>query len=112
MSSKKNSVYKQRLENILSVLPYEFQMEHEAIKDRRYRIDYAVIDKKIAIEFEGGIFIGAGGHRSTTNFLSDVEKYNLLAINGWRLFRVTASDCKKENLDKLKENIIKLIEGI
>ena len=99
----KTSIGKQILESILQDLEINIHMEYKAIPNRKYRIDYAIPSKKLAIEFEGGIMIKGGtGHRSITNFCSDVEKYNLLAIYGWRLFRVTALTAKDpETLRKM-----------
>lgn len=55
---------------------------------RRWRLDYAWPDHKIAVEVEGGIWSG-GRHIRPKGFLADLEKYNELAILGWRLIRVT-----------------------
>ena len=57
---------------------------------RRWRFDYAIPEHRIAVEVEGGVFIG-GRHTRPTGFLGDVEKYNTATLYGWRLFRVTPS---------------------
>ena len=62
--------------------------EYRFAPPRRWRVDLAWVDKKIALEIEGGIWIG-GRHTSGTGFLKDIEKYNELAILGWRLLRCT-----------------------
>lgn len=53
---------------------------------RKWRIDFAYPDKKLAIEIEGGIFTH-GRHARVGGFLSDIEKYNALVKAGWRLLR-------------------------
>lgn len=57
---------------------------------RRWRIDYAVPDRRLAFECEGGVWIPGGGrHNRPAGFLKDIEKYNSLSLLGWRLFRFT-----------------------
>ena len=57
---------------------------------RRWLFDYAWPDQKIALEIEGGVWIG-GRHNRGAGFLKDMEKYNAAAILGWRLIRATPS---------------------
>lgn len=58
---------------------------------RRWRIDYAIVEKKIAIEVEGGAYTN-GRHTRPSGFIADMEKYNELTRAGWRLIRVTPDD--------------------
>lgn len=55
---------------------------------RKWRFDYAIPDKKIAIEVEGGAWIN-GRHNRAQGFIKDMEKYNMAAAMGWRLLRAT-----------------------
>lgn len=55
---------------------------------RLYRFDFAWPALGIALEAEGGIWM-QGGHNRGAAFADDCDKYNLAALNGWRLFRVT-----------------------
>ena len=55
---------------------------------RRYRIDVAFPAQKLAVEIEGGGWIN-GRHSRGTGIETDAEKSALLAIQGWRLMRVT-----------------------
>lgn len=65
-----------------------------AIK-RQWRIDRAwpAPQWRIALEIEGGVYVpGGGAHQRTGRggrYLSDMEKYNQLALWGWLLIRVT-----------------------
>lgn len=49
---------------------------------RKFAIDFAWPDLKIAVECEGR------GHALHYNFASDMEKYNELACLGWTLIRI------------------------
>jgi very-short-patch-repair endonuclease len=60
---------------------------------RKWRLDAAHEAMKLAVEVEGGAFVN-GRHNRATGFLKDMEKYNELAIAGWRLIRVTPQQVK------------------
>lgn len=55
---------------------------------RRWRFDYAIIEHKIALEVEGGVWT-QGRHTRSQGFLGDMEKYNTATLMGWRVFRCT-----------------------
>jgi very-short-patch-repair endonuclease len=55
---------------------------------RRWRVDWAWLTQRLALEIEGGVW-SDGRHTRPSGFLRDVEKYNALAIRGWRLLRTT-----------------------
>ena len=63
---------------------------------RRWRFDYAIIDKKIAIEIEGGAFT-QGRHTRGVGFVNDMEKYNNAVLLGWRILRFTPEQMKNAN---------------
>ena len=68
----------------LPVLEYKFH------PTRRWRLDFAFLHKKVAIEYEGMPFMGKSRHTTISGFTGDCEKYNELAIMGWTLLRVNA----------------------
>jgi very-short-patch-repair endonuclease len=55
---------------------------------RRWRFDFAWPDHQLAVEVEGGAFIG-GRHTRGLAFQHDCEKYNEAVMAGWRVLRVT-----------------------
>jgi len=73
--------------------------EHRFHPTRNWRVDWAWPDARLALEVEGGLF-GLGkpcpvcgrrkvaGHTSIQRLKDDLEKYNELALAGWRLVRV------------------------
>jgi very-short-patch-repair endonuclease len=62
--------------------------EYRFAPPRRWRCDYAWPDQRVALEVEGGIFT-RGRHSRGAGMLKDMEKYNTLAVMGWRLIRCT-----------------------
>lgn len=62
---------------------------------RRWAFDFCWPAERIAVEVEGGIWLQTNngyskGHANPKRFISDCEKYNQAACDGWRVLRVTA----------------------
>ena len=84
------------------MLPVE---EYRFHATRRWRFDYAVIEKLLAFECEGGVWT-SGRHIRPTGFLKDMEKYNSAAMLGWRVFRFTPQMVKTgEALDLYEQAV-------
>lgn len=64
--------------------------EHKFCDDRAFRFDFCIVSLKIAIEFEGGVFMENSGHNTAKHYTKDTEKYNRAAALGWRVVRCTA----------------------
>lgn len=60
--------------------------EYRFNEHRKWRVDFAWPEQKLAVEIEGGIYTG-GRHTSVNGFIRDMEKYNALAEAGWRILR-------------------------
>lgn len=60
---------------------------------RLWRFDFAWPDKKLAVECEGGVWVG-GRHTQPSGFLDDCEKYNAAALLGWRVLRFPSAAVK------------------
>lgn len=60
--------------------------EYRFDPNRKWRIDFAWPDAKLAVEIEGGIWI-SGRHTRGVGVKGDMEKYNALALAGWCLLR-------------------------
>lgn len=72
----------------------ELLHEHRFDDSRKYRFDYAIPALKIAVEYEGGIFMRHSGHNTPAHYTKDTEKYNLAQRLGWRVLRFTALNYK------------------
>lgn len=59
---------------------------------RAWRFDWCWPDLRIALEFEGGIFLPdtPGRHTMPTGYEEDCVKYSYAALLGWVVLRVTA----------------------
>lgn len=105
---EKISVEKNTIGFILSSLKQkglikDFVTEHKFDSARRYRFDWAILDLKISLEYEG-IISKKSRHTSLNGFSNDCTKYNLAISQGWRVLRYTAL-----NYQEVEEDLIKLI---
>lgn len=65
------------------------QREYRFHPSRKWRFDAAYVDRRLALECEGGIWV-QGRHTQPQGFLKDCEKYNEAALLGWRVLRFTS----------------------
>lgn len=73
-------------------LPYATP-EHKFHPTRRWRLDWAWVPNKIALEIDGGIWT-YGRHTRAAGFLKDMEKMNEAALLGWLVIHVTPEEFK------------------
>lgn len=72
---------------------YQPEREYRFHPPRKWRVDFAWPDCKVAVEVEGGTH-NQGRHVRAQGFEKDCEKYNALSEMGWRLFRYTSQMVK------------------
>lgn len=90
---KKEPLGLKDIKQMLTILGIPFVTEHRFHEARKFRFDVAILDHKIAIEYEG-IFSVKSRHTSVKGYNRDADKYNLAQANGWRVLRYTASNYK------------------
>lgn len=61
---------------------------------RKWRFDFAIPERRIAIECEGAVWTN-GRHNRGSGFIGDLEKYNEAARLGWFVFRFDAGAIQK-----------------
>lgn len=74
--------------------------------ERRWRFDWAWVPYKVALEIEGGIFLG-GRHNRPIGYQKDMEKYNRATLEGWRVFRFTPAQFKSGEAGEFLEDFFK-----
>lgn len=62
--------------------------EHQFHTGRKWALDFAWPERKLAVEIEGGTKLN-GRHNRHTGFTADCEKYNAAALAGWKVLRYT-----------------------
>lgn len=97
---KRGDKEKNDIELILRSLSIPYVKEHRFHDVRRFKFDYAIVDSKIAIEYEG-LFSKKSGHTTISGYTKDCDKYNLALVNGWKVLRYTALNYKNL-LDDIK----------
>ena len=63
------------------------EAEHRFAPPRFWRFDFAVVSHRVALELEGGVWVG-GRHTRGSGFVADLEKYSVAASLGWLIVRV------------------------
>lgn len=81
------------------------QREYLFHPSRQWRLDFAWPAQLVAVEIEGGIW-KKGRHVRGRGYRDDLEKYNALALAGWRLLRFEPG---RVGYEKIKEALGKAI---
>jgi very-short-patch-repair endonuclease len=74
---------------------------------RKFRMDYAWPNNGFFMEVEGGIW-QQGRHNRAQGYLKDMEKYNLAAMLGWRMIRITPEELNKMSTISMIQKMIEL----
>jgi len=81
------------------------EREYQFLKGiRRWRFDYAWPESHVAVEIEGGTWIG-GRHTRGWGYVADCEKYNTAALEGWTLIRLPGPLINPVWVNKVKQAI-------
>lgn len=87
-------------------IPYPIREYQPALPDFKWRIDFAYVDEKIAIEAQGGTWI-QGHHSRGKGVSDDYKKHNWLTLHGWRCLYFT-SDMLADDPALLIDQIVAL----
>lgn len=88
-----SSVSVELLETHLRAVGIAFEREFRFHPVRKWRFDFAFPAQKVAVEVQGGVFVG-GRHARGTGITSDCEKFSVAAGMGWRVLPVTPAQVK------------------
>lgn len=79
--------------------------EYKFHPTRKWRFDYAIVDLKIAIEIDGGVWIN-GRHNRASGYIKDMEKFNEAAKMGWIVLKITPEkQFSNETFELIKETV-------
>lgn len=90
---------------LLEELKVPFEEEYRFDLNRKWRLDFAFPQWKIAIEVEGGVWSG-GRHTRGIGYEKDCEKYNALAMQGWMLYRFTGGMVEGGEFSEVMKRVI------
>lgn len=89
--------------NILRSYNIPFVEEHKFHPTRRFKFDIAIVNWKIAIEYEG-LVSDISRHTTIAGYTNDTTKYNLAQLEGWKVLRYTT-----KNYHQFKEDLESVI---
>lgn len=92
--SKTGSDHVRDIRIMLQLAKITFEEEYKFHETRKWRFDFALVENKIAIEYEG-IYSEKSRHTTFTGYTGDLEKYNAAALLGWKVLRYTAKNYKQ-----------------
>jgi len=82
-------------------------------KTRKWALDFAFCESKLAVEIEGGVW-SRGRHTRGKGYIADCEKYREAVKLGWRVLRYTGEDLKQrpvQCVEEVAKILITIIEG-
>lgn len=110
-SQKVRRDYKQAFLSQLQIAGVEVPVPEFAFAapERRWRFDFAYLDLKIAIEYQGGVFFQGAhtGHTSTKGITKDFEKFTEASLRGWMLILIDAGSVRSGKALEWVERAIK-----
>ena len=83
------------------------QSEHKFLDKRRFRFDFAWPDRLLAVEIEGGVWVG-GRHNRGKGYENDCDKLNLSQLEGWLLLYVTTTHIARGDAAELIRKALKV----
>ena len=92
-SEKIPNEFEAKLARELKTLKIDFEQEFKFHPDRKWKADFHLIDKKILVEVEGGIWSG-GRHTRGKGYIGDMEKYNAATMMGFQVIRFSTDQVK------------------
>jgi len=76
---------------------------------RKWRFDVALPERRIAIEIDGGTWMG-GRHTTGRGHQSDAEKRNQAAVMGWRVLTYNGAMIARGDVRRDVDNLLPTIE--
>lgn len=74
---------------------------------RRWRFDFAYVDLKLAIEYQGGVYHAGMGHQTVSGMERDCLKFSTAASLGWRVMPINAGMVRRGEAVQLVEQALR-----
>lgn len=81
------------------------RLQEAGLKD--WRFDFAWPDLMLAVEVEGGAWVG-GRHTRGKGFLEDLRKYQAAQVMGWTIYRTAGELIKSGEAVRIIEQLIQV----
>jgi very-short-patch-repair endonuclease len=92
-NQKTPNEFEAKLARELKALKIDFEQEFKFHPGRKWRADFHLIDKRILVEVEGGIWSN-GRHTRGKGYIGDMEKYNAATMLGYQVIRFSTEQVK------------------
>jgi hypothetical protein len=83
---------------------FEVVCEHRFHPKRLWRFDFAILELKVALEVQGGLFTN-GRHSRGTGYINDIDKFNEAQLLGWSVYQCQPTELLTKGLDVIKRAI-------
>ena len=87
------------------------ERQHRFHPKRKWQLDFAWIDRKIAVEIHGGIYM-QGHHSRGQNQEDDFEKVNEAVRLGWRVFVFGPKWCRRKKRTMQSSDALAFLHGV
>jgi very-short-patch-repair endonuclease len=86
------------------------ETEVRVCRDRRFRFDFAHPASKVAVEIQGGLWLGKNGsHTGGKGVARDCEKMCIAIANGWTVFTLSGEMITPKYLCMIRNTIVSRI---
>lgn len=79
--------------------------EYRFHPDRKWRADFAEVERRILVEVDGGLYSG-GRHLRPKGYQGDMDKLNEATRLGWRVLRFSTLDVQTGRAKAMVEAVI------
>jgi len=79
--------------------------EYRFCPQRRWRADFAEVERRILVEVDGGLYSG-GRHLRPKGYQGDMDKLNEATRLGWRVLRFSTDDVRTGRAKAMVEAVI------
>lgn len=90
----------------LKALNIKYEREFKFCESRKWKADFHILESKLLVEVEGGIWSG-GRHTRGKGYIADMEKYNEVSKLGYTLLRFSTEQVVSGKAVREIEQLVK-----